>query len=358
MAMSNRDRIDRGMALLAAGLAPFVDAAMSAAVPAGRDWVEALQARDNARHGTAHRYSREDARFLLKVLTEEWRVFRDKLSRAEQSFASELRDVGNRWGHGEGFSGDDAYRALDTMERLLTAADAAAEADEVRKLRWDAQQAAFAAETRKAVASVAGVEGRLEGHGLKPWREVIIPHRDVISGDFAGAEFAADLYYVSIGEGSREYTDPVEFFRRTYLTEGLKDLLVLAARRVGGDRNASPVVNLQTNFGGGKTHSMLALWHLLSGSRWPGTRTSCSSCSPGTTPGRWARRRGSRWSATTSGPGRARSRATARTCGRCGGSWPGSSGPPGAGRPARRRRTRSWPAPTRPAPTPGTRWVS
>ena len=57
----------------------------------------------------------------------------------------------------------------------------------------------------------------------------------------------------------------MEFFRRTYLTEGLQDLLAAAARRIGGDRNASPVVNLQTNFGGGKTHSMLALWHLLSG---------------------------------------------------------------------------------------------
>ena len=93
---------------------------------------------------------------------------------------------------------------------------------------------------------------------------MIVPHRDVIDGNFRGAEFAADLYYVSAGEGSREYTDPIEFFRRTYLTEGLKDLLLRAARRVGGDTNASPVVNLQTNFGGGKTHSMLALWHLLS----------------------------------------------------------------------------------------------
>ena len=65
--------------------------------------------------------------------------------------------------------------------------------------------------------------------------------------------------------GRAEYVDPVEFFRRTYLTEGLRDLLTWAARRISGDRNAPPVVNLQTNFGGGKTHSMLALWHLLSG---------------------------------------------------------------------------------------------
>ena len=51
-------------------------------------------------------------------------MFRDKLSRAEQSFASELRDTGNKLAHGAAFSADDTYRALDTMERLLTAVDA------------------------------------------------------------------------------------------------------------------------------------------------------------------------------------------------------------------------------------------
>lgn len=56
----------------------------------------------------------------------------------------------------------------------------------------------------------------------------------------------------------------MEFFRRTYLTESLKGMLVGAVQRFtagGGD----PVVQLQTNFGGGKTHSMLALYHLFSG---------------------------------------------------------------------------------------------
>ena len=80
-----------------------------------------------------------------------------------------------------------------------------------------------------------------------------------------GAEFAADLYWVSRGDGSREYVESAEFFRRTYLTDGLRELLAAATRRIAGDRNASPVWNLQTNFGGGKTHSMLALYHLLSG---------------------------------------------------------------------------------------------
>jgi predicted AAA+ superfamily ATPase len=265
VAVSNRDRVGRGLEILAAGLSPFVDVQMSAAAPTGRDWIEVLAARDTAKHGAEKNYSRSDPRFLLRVITEEWRAFKDHLSRAEQSFASELRETGNRWAHGDAFTADDTYRALDTMERLLTAADATDHAAQVRQLRLDAQRAAFEAETRKAVRSVAAVEGL----GLKPWREVIRPHQDVASGNFSASEFAADLFYVSRGEGSREYVNPVEFFRRTYLTEGLKDLLLRAVRRIGGDVNASPVVNLQTNFGGGKTHSMLALWHLLSATDLP-----------------------------------------------------------------------------------------
>jgi predicted AAA+ superfamily ATPase len=260
MATSNRDRIDQGLQLLGQGLKPFVESVMAPAAQ-GRDWVELLDTRNNARRGSHFQSSVDDPRFLLSVITDENRMFRDKLSRAEQSFASELRDTGNKLAHGAAFGADDTYRALDTMERLLAATDAHEQADAVRKLRRDAQQAAFNSETKRAVQAVTGVEGA----GLKPWREVIVPHKDVQNGNMRGAEFAADLYFVTRGEASREYLDAAEFFRRTYLTEGLRDLLTAAARRITGDMNASPVWNLQTNFGGGKTHSMLALWHLLSG---------------------------------------------------------------------------------------------
>src|SRR6185503_10428491 len=99
---------------------------------------------------------------------------------------------------------------------------------------------------------------------LKPWREVVTPHADVASGRYQQAEFAADLWQVHLGEGSDEYKKPREFFRRTYLTESLKGLLVGGVQRIAG-KGGDPVVQLQTNFGGGKTHSMLALYHLFSG---------------------------------------------------------------------------------------------
>ena len=84
------------------------------------------------------------------------------------------------------------------------------------------------------------------------------------SGGYQQAEFAADLWQVHLGEGTDEYRNPREFFRRTYLTESLKSLLSGAMQRLSG-QGGDPVVELQTNFGGGKTHSMLALYHLFSG---------------------------------------------------------------------------------------------
>jgi len=99
---------------------------------------------------------------------------------------------------------------------------------------------------------------------LKPWREVASPHPDVAAGRYQQAEFAADLAQVAKGEGEIEYRDPVEFFARTYLTEGMRRLLLSSLERLTGN-GGEPVVQLKTAFGGGKTHTMLALYHLLNG---------------------------------------------------------------------------------------------
>jgi predicted AAA+ superfamily ATPase len=172
--------------------------------------------------------------------------------------------VRNKWAHNEAFSSNDAYRALDSVGRLLSATSAP-QAAEVEQMRMDLLRVQFdeqrRAEMRKA--SFQPTEGKPQG-GLLPWREVVTPHPDVSSGRYQQAEFAADLWQVYQNEGSDEYKHPTEFFRRTFLTEGLKQLLERGLARLAG-QGGDPVVELQTNFGGGKTHSMLALWHLFSG---------------------------------------------------------------------------------------------
>ena len=96
---------------------------------------------------------------------------------------------------------------------------------------------------------------------LKPWREVAVPHEDVRKGTFKQSEFAADITSVNNGQAPAEYQDPELFFKRTYITEGMKRLLDQVLRRLSGG-DGDPVIQLQTAFGGGKTHTMLAVWHV------------------------------------------------------------------------------------------------
>ncbi len=100
---------------------------------------------------------------------------------------------------------------------------------------------------------------------LKPWREIAVPHTDVLKGTFTNAEFAADITQVHRGKASEEYQNPEKFFSRTYITEGMKLLLKSVIQRMAG-HGGDPVIQLQTSFGGGKTHSMLAVYHLATSS--------------------------------------------------------------------------------------------
>lgn len=262
MAKTNRERVGEGLELLSKGLSPFIEREMKATY--GDRWTEEAKAVLRQAPGGVEP-NIQDPHAALLLLWSRWKeVFEKTLGHAERSLVSELREFRNRWAHMENFSSDDTYRALDSVYRLLSAVSApeAEEAEkkkvEVLRLRFDEQRRW---EERKATA--APIQGQPMGH-LKPWREVVTPHPDVASGRYQQAEFAADLWQVYRGEGTDEYRDPAEFFHRTYLTESLKSLMINALRRLGtGD--GEPVVRLQTNFGGGKTHSLLVLYHLFSG---------------------------------------------------------------------------------------------
>ena len=96
---------------------------------------------------------------------------------------------------------------------------------------------------------------------IKPWREIAKPHKDVLEGTFKQAEFAADISRVASGKATDEYQDAEKFFSRTFITEGMRLLLISVVQRLTG-QGGDPVMQLQTAFGGGKTHTMLAVLHL------------------------------------------------------------------------------------------------
>jgi uncharacterized protein len=253
-----RDRVRTALDQVRDGLRPFVERELRAKL--GARWEDDARMRlgmSTGRGGSPN----WDTQALLKAIGHEyWNdVFRSSLQPVDRNYAIELKDARNKHAHDEAFSDDDAYRAIDTAQRLLEAAHARPQAEECGKLK--SEQMSLASQKSVDAKNVLAIEMATKA-GLKPWREIVTPHRDVASGRFMQAEFAADLAQVHQGEGTEEYRDPVEFFKRTYPTAGLKDLLLGALRRIGGS-GGDPVVECQTNFGGGKTHSMLALFHLF-----------------------------------------------------------------------------------------------
>ncbi len=264
MAITNQERVGKALELLRTGLGPFVEREMKAVH--GDGWAfEVKEILGDSRLTGTRKSVLQDVAVLLVVMDRSWgQVFRRILGKAERSLINELIDIRNRWAHQESFSSDDTYRALDSAGRLLTAVSAT-EAEDVERMKLELLRVRFDEQARGERRKSAGtaIETAVTGT-LKAWREVVTPHRDVASGRYQQAEFAADLWQVHLGEGTDEYRDPAEFFRRTFLTDSLKRLLIGAAQRLSGE-GGDPVVQLQTNFGGGKTHSMLALYHLFSG---------------------------------------------------------------------------------------------
>ncbi|MCC6694832.1 MAG: DUF499 domain-containing protein [Candidatus Hydrogenedentes bacterium] len=266
MAITNAERVGKALDFLNEGIVPFVEREMQSVH--GKDWMK--KAKDCFASGQKtsldEKPPRWDSYAVLTVMNNQWAlVFGNTLGKSDRNLVIELQDVRNRWAHQENFSSDDCYRALDSVHRLLTSVSAAKEANEVNRMRQDLLRTRFAEEARteQRRAAAMAIEGTPQT-GLKPWREIVTPHPDVASGRYQQAEFAADLSQVHRNEGADEYRDATQFYARTFITDGLKDLLVNAVRRLGG-KGGDPIVELQTNFGGGKTHSMLALYHLVSG---------------------------------------------------------------------------------------------
>ena len=338
MTTTNHQRVTEGLQTLTAVLAPYVARELRAKLadewwPRGVfDVLYESQRRDLPAAGEDDALiARLDPARCLLLMDLHWNdLFRRKLSREHRTWVKELIATRNKWAHAGlvDMADEDAWRALDTMTRLIEQMDAEAterlralartvrygtegpstsvnrangadragsveevaapvsrsNGDAVHGASDPAHEAAASSRssgpatrrhatrrpaagsfaTRQGGGPPAGVLSAVPRQGLRPWREVARPHPDVAAGRYRQAEFAADLSQVARGRAEAEYQDPIEFFARTYLTGGMRGLMVQALRRIAG-RGGEPVIQLKTAFGGGKTHSLLALYHLLRG---------------------------------------------------------------------------------------------
>ena len=180
MAITNHERVGKALDLLKAGLGPFVDREVKGALESRK--LDAFKLRDYAENPVlANKPTSEwDVAGLLKLMWETWNdVFRTILGPAERSLVGELRGHRNKWAHQETFSSDDAYRALDSVGRLL-AAVSAPQSEELERLKMELLRVRFDEQARGERRRQAGTAvGSAVATSLKPWREIVTPHKDV-----------------------------------------------------------------------------------------------------------------------------------------------------------------------------------
>lgn len=272
MAVSNRDRVEAVLTkvndVLGRELVPVLTSEY------GQGWRQFLEGRTHDTDGnvTSSAGLKEASRFgddhvvpRLVSLLHAWDEVAQKVGVADRRAVETVLFAAADLAGGERFTSDRCERILIEADELVRALGDPVVADEIgearrefRRVRFEEDQRRLQRETQKTL------DVRIDAGSLPSWRSVVEPHDDVARGTFQLAQFAADLRLVHQGKAGSEYGDPVEFFSRTYLTRGLHDLLRTTVRRmagVGGD----PVVDLMTTFGGGKTHSLLAVYHAVSG---------------------------------------------------------------------------------------------
>jgi hypothetical protein len=258
-------RVDRALRHLTPQLSMYVERELRRVYRG--NWQQNL----SVAHGTDPVEQKLDSYALLKTMIDNWQsVFRTNLKPKVRTDVSKALDGRNAVSHAHGeIAAADAISYLTAVKGLAEALQFKPVTDAVQPLIED---------QIKAAASAMGVAPAMAAKKLekpetlvldlgdrkydwKPWRDVAPPHPDVMAARFVEAEFAADLSTVARGEGADTYRDPREFFRITFMTGGLKKVLASAIERLAG-KGGDPVIGLQTSFGGGKTHTMLALYHL------------------------------------------------------------------------------------------------
>lgn len=260
MTKSARQYVFEGMELLPTALAPYVEKRLEGI---GLRWQDSVSTAIQSLKLNQNGEFEWDQLSLFQAMDRKWNeAFRSYHSRTDRAIVIELIEVRNRLSHNDKFSYGDAERSLDSMRRLMGAINCEQEANELDNLRHSVLDIVNSNRRHSAKRISKKPESSLAlAAGIRSWHDVSEPQEDVAKGTIARAEFMADLGMVINGRASSEYSDPVEFFSRTYLTEGLSTLLINAYQRLTGS-GGDPVVELQTNFGGGKTHSLLALYHM------------------------------------------------------------------------------------------------
>lgn len=190
-----------------------------------------------------------------------------------RSCLQELQDTRNSWAHFDSNSLDDdeAERAFSNMIQVSKLLEMPELEEELKRIKGGTQARVEPTPQPQRVSAQSAQQdnnGVVDYTGVLPaWFNTIMPQYDIRNGQLDESIFAANIEEVATGTAPVVYQDIVSFFDRTYVTDGMRELIRRVVQALNGKESQSRVISLQTGFGGGKTHSLISLYHTVKYSR-------------------------------------------------------------------------------------------
>jgi len=190
-----------------------------------------------------------------------------------RSCLQELQDTRNDWAHfdEDGLDEDVAERAFSNMVQVAKLLEMENLEEELKRVKGGTQARVEQAPQTERVQPQGPKQDNTEAvdySGVLPaWFNSIMPQYDIRNGQLDESIFAANIEEVATGTAPVVYQDIVSFFDRTYVSDGMRELIRRVVQALNGKESQNRVISLQTGFGGGKTHSLISLYHTVKYSR-------------------------------------------------------------------------------------------
>lgn len=176
------------------------------------------------------------------------------------SYLQELKDIRNKCNHYQPLDNEEiegTYLFIKQAAKLMKMDELVTEIDKIK-----AQSATIVPPTKEKPRTVVVPQTAIgEDAPVPAWFTNVYPHYDIRNGSLDESVFAANLSEVALGVGPEVYSNPTSFFEKTYITAGLRDIANRVIRALNGEESENRVISLQTGFGGGKTHTLISLYH-------------------------------------------------------------------------------------------------